>query len=97
MVGGLYVCERVYIHISALLLVESRRDASDGLEASAGYHLAVYMSGSPSPSAGRSKSSERARGQIARRGRQKVQGRHVCFWLAAALLCCIVTTNNMAI
>lgn len=41
---------RVYIHISALLLVESRRDASDGLEASAGYHLAVYMSGSPSPS-----------------------------------------------
>jgi hypothetical protein len=39
-----------YIHVSALLLVESRRDASDGLEASAGYHLALYMSGSPSPS-----------------------------------------------
>jgi hypothetical protein len=33
------------IHISALLLIESRRGTSDGLEASAGYHLfALYVS-----------------------------------------------------
>lgn len=37
------------IHISALLLVESGRSASDGLEASAGYHFAVDMSGSAGP------------------------------------------------
>lgn len=38
---------RMNIHISALLLVESGRNASDGLEASAGYHFVLYMSGSP--------------------------------------------------
>lgn len=85
-----WVYVRACNYISALLLVESRRDASDGLEASAGYHLAVYMSGSPSPSPGpASPRPNRERGRAKRL-------RAPCLLLASRgfALCCIQQTTR---